>query len=73
MPDTWLLVLLYNGLLTTSGYTMPLNECITHMAASSVQQMQCVNTHLPICKVHKDTTHRRVHADRCIQWMEKSE
>ena len=73
MPDTWLLVFVYKGVLATSGYTMPLDECMVHMAASDVQQMQCVNVKLPICKVHKDITKQADLRERCVGWMREKE
>lgn len=73
MPNEWLLVFVYKGVLATSGYTMPLDECIRTMALSDVQQMQCVNVKQPICKVHKDITKQADLRERCVGWMREKE
>ena len=52
---------------------MPLDECIRTMALSDVQQMQCVNVKLPICKVHKDITKQADLRERCVGWMREKE
>ena len=73
MPNEWLLIFIYRGLLASSGYTMPLDECIRTMALSDAQQMQCVNVKQPICRVHKDLTKQADLRERCVGWMREKE
>ena len=73
MPNEWILIFIYKGLIAVAGDTMPLDECIRQMALSDVQQMQCVNVKLPICRVHKDLTKQADLRERCVGWMREKE
>ena len=73
IDNTWIMVFLYKGIIASTGYTMPLSECIQTMQYSEHEQVFCVHTQRPSCKVYRDVTKNRGSYQPCLDRMKEKE
>lgn len=74
MTNSFILAFVIKGIVSNSGYTMPLEQCLERAKEMPVEYSQavCINTTAPTCKVYSDdhglTTEQ---SKRCVERVEK--
>lgn len=69
MIDAWVLAFVVNGFISSSGFTMDLQDCRYHQKYMPPEYSQavCINIQDPSCKIYKDVPEHYTFEKRCLQ------
>lgn len=74
MTNSFILAFVIKGIVSSSGYVMPLDQCLERAKEMPVEYSKpvCINTTAPTCKVYlKDSRLTTEQSKRCVERVEK--
>lgn len=74
MTNSFILTFVIKGIVSSSGYVMPLEQCLERAKEMPVEYSKavCINTTAPTCKVYlEDSGLTTEQSKRCVERLEK--